>query len=152
MAADPLGTPSAGAGPVDSRTLSTIGSRIVSTPGIRADALEKIFERFYTDRPHQGFGQNSGLGLSISKQIVEAHGGKIWAENRIGAEPSAEVRALCYRSAFFRAAQLGMNFLWTNVAFIDAAGTAPLQRRNPWIMPGHSIVRTGTPAASSARA
>ena len=55
-------------------------------PGIRADALEKIFERFYTDRPHQGFGQNSGLGLSISKQIIEAHAGKIWAENRTGAE------------------------------------------------------------------
>ena len=57
-------------------------------PGVRPDALEKIFERFYTDRPHQGFGQNSGLGLSISKQIVDAHGGAIWVENRItGAEP-----------------------------------------------------------------
>ena len=54
-------------------------------PGVRPDVLEKIFERFYTDRPHQGFGQNSGLGLSISKQIVEAHGGAIWAENRTGA-------------------------------------------------------------------
>jgi two-component system sensor histidine kinase ChvG len=53
-------------------------------PGIRQDALERIFERFYTDRPHQGFGQNSGLGLSISKQIVDAHGGRIWAENRAG--------------------------------------------------------------------
>jgi two-component system sensor histidine kinase ChvG len=53
-------------------------------PGIRADAFEKIFERFYTDRPHQGFGQNSGLGLSISKQIAEAHGGRMWAENRHG--------------------------------------------------------------------
>jgi len=53
-------------------------------PGIRDDALERIFERFYTDRPHQGFGQNSGLGLSISKQIIEAHGGRIWAENRVG--------------------------------------------------------------------
>jgi two-component system sensor histidine kinase ChvG len=53
-------------------------------PGIREDALEKIFERFYTDRPHQGFGQNSGLGLSISKQIIEAHRGRIWAENRTG--------------------------------------------------------------------
>jgi two-component system, OmpR family, sensor histidine kinase ChvG len=51
-------------------------------PGIRPDAFESIFERFYTDRPHQGFGQNSGLGLSISKQIIEAHGGRIWAENR----------------------------------------------------------------------
>ncbi|RDV05762.1 HAMP domain-containing protein [Undibacter mobilis] len=53
-------------------------------PGIRTDALHKVFERFYTDRPAQGFGQNSGLGLSISKQIVEAHGGSIRAENRIG--------------------------------------------------------------------
>lgn len=53
-------------------------------PGIRPDAIEKIFERFYTDRPHQGFGQNSGLGLSISKQIIEAHAGQIRAENRVG--------------------------------------------------------------------
>jgi two-component system sensor histidine kinase ChvG len=51
-------------------------------PGIQPEALDKIFERFYTDRPHQGFGQNSGLGLSISKQIVEAHDGRIWVENR----------------------------------------------------------------------
>jgi two-component system sensor histidine kinase ChvG len=54
-------------------------------PGIQPDALDKIFERFYTDRPEQGFGQNSGLGLSISKQIVEAHGGTIRVENRTGA-------------------------------------------------------------------
>jgi len=53
-------------------------------PGIQPDAMEKIFERFYTDRPHEGFGQNSGLGLSISRQIVEAHGGRIRAENRMG--------------------------------------------------------------------
>src|ERR1700704_3747638 len=52
-------------------------------PGVNPDAMEKIFERFYTDRPHQGFGQNSGLGLSISKQIVEAHQGRLWAENRV---------------------------------------------------------------------
>jgi len=55
-------------------------------PGIQPDALERIFERFYTDRPEQGFGQNSGLGLSISKQIVDAHGGRIWAENRMSAD------------------------------------------------------------------
>jgi two-component system sensor histidine kinase ChvG len=52
-------------------------------PGIQPDAIEKIFERFYTDRPQQNFGQNSGLGLSISKQIVEAHGGRLTAENRV---------------------------------------------------------------------
>ena len=53
-------------------------------PGIPAHAFERIFERFYTDRPNQGFGQNSGLGLSISRQIVAAHGGEIRAENRPG--------------------------------------------------------------------
>ncbi|QBR72839.1 histidine kinase [Beijerinckiaceae bacterium] len=53
-------------------------------PGIPADAYERIFERFYTDRPEQGFGQNSGLGLSISRQIIEAHGGYISALNRVG--------------------------------------------------------------------
>jgi two-component system sensor histidine kinase ChvG len=58
-------------------------------PGVRPDVVEKIFERFYTDRPHQGFGQNSGLGLSISKQIAEAHGGTIRVENRTGA-PDAD--------------------------------------------------------------
>jgi two-component system sensor histidine kinase ChvG len=51
-------------------------------PGIPAHALEKVFQRFYTDRPEQGFGQNSGLGLSISRQIIAAHHGQIWAENR----------------------------------------------------------------------
>jgi two-component system sensor histidine kinase ChvG len=51
-------------------------------PGIPAENLERIFERFYTDRPQENFGQNSGLGLNISRQIVMAHGGRIWAENR----------------------------------------------------------------------
>jgi len=52
-------------------------------PGIQAEDLDRVFERFYTDRSEQsGFGQNSGLGLSISRQIVEAHGGSIRAENR----------------------------------------------------------------------
>lgn len=52
-------------------------------PGIQAEDIDRIFERFYTDRAEtDGFGQNSGLGLSISRQIVEAHGGTIRAENR----------------------------------------------------------------------
>jgi two-component system sensor histidine kinase ChvG len=50
--------------------------------GIPADSIEKIFERFYTSRPKaQGFGKNSGLGLSIVKQIIEAHQGTIKARN-----------------------------------------------------------------------
>jgi len=53
-------------------------------PGISPENIEKIFERFYTDRPHQSFGGNSGLGLAISRQVVEAHKGRIWAENRLG--------------------------------------------------------------------
>jgi two-component system sensor histidine kinase ChvG len=64
-------------------------------PGIEPDALQKIFERFYTDRPNHGFGQNSGLGLSISRQIVEAHAGRMWAENRMSAPlPDEPARVL----------------------------------------------------------
>ncbi|MEM1384039.1 MAG: sensor histidine kinase [Pseudomonadota bacterium] len=62
-------------------------------PGIPPDNLGSIFERFYSERPvEQGFGDHSGLGLSISKQIMEAHGGKIWAENVYapGSEAPAE--------------------------------------------------------------
>ena len=50
-------------------------------PGIPEQALTKVFKRFYSERPQSEFGKQSGLGLAISKQIVEAHGGVIWAEN-----------------------------------------------------------------------
>ena len=51
-------------------------------PGIPEDNLNSIFERFYSERPSaEAFGNHSGLGLSISKQIAETHGGRIWAEN-----------------------------------------------------------------------
>ena len=54
-------------------------------PGIPPDNLETVFERFYTSRPRgTAFGNNSGLGLSIVRQIVEAHGGRVWVENRKG--------------------------------------------------------------------
>lgn len=59
-------------------------------PGIGAEDPDRIFERFYTDRPQgEAFGQNSGLGLSISRQIVEAHGGTIHAINKKGEENGA---------------------------------------------------------------
>jgi two-component system sensor histidine kinase ChvG len=53
-------------------------------PGIPADKLEDIFKRFYSDRPQtdRTVGKNSGLGLSISREIVNAYGGRIWASNR----------------------------------------------------------------------
>jgi two-component system sensor histidine kinase ChvG len=51
-------------------------------PGIPPGNLESIFERFYTERPNESFGRNSGLGLSIARQIIEAAAGRIYAENR----------------------------------------------------------------------
>jgi len=61
-------------------------------PGIPEQALTKVFKRFYSERPQAEFGKHSGLGLAISKQIVEAHGGVIWAENirPTAADPTSE--------------------------------------------------------------
>jgi len=61
-------------------------------PGILHQALTKIFTRFYSERPENQFGDHSGLGLAISKQIIEAHGGVIWAENILPtrADPTSE--------------------------------------------------------------
>lgn len=61
-------------------------------PGIRAESIETIFKRFYTDRPGaEDFGKNSGLGLSISRQIVEAHGGTLNAQNIIADKDSEKI-------------------------------------------------------------
>jgi two-component system sensor histidine kinase ChvG len=63
--------------------------RVIATvadggPGIPPENLETVFERFYTSRPKgAAFGGNSGLGLSIARQIVEAHGGALQARNRM---------------------------------------------------------------------
>ena len=63
-------------------------------PGIPEDRLAIIFDRFYTDRPQSEAlrGKNSGLGLSISREIVRAHGGEIWAENRRAPDAAADSR------------------------------------------------------------
>ncbi|HXP95907.1 MAG TPA: stimulus-sensing domain-containing protein [Telmatospirillum sp.] len=58
-------------------------------PGIPDNKLEAIFDRFYSERPKdEKFGTHSGLGLSISKQIAEAHGGTLRATNKIGPDGS----------------------------------------------------------------
>jgi two-component system sensor histidine kinase ChvG len=63
-------------------------------PGIQAEDIDRIFERFYTDRPEsEAFGQNSGLGLSISRQIAEAHNGSLRAENIVDADKGRSLGA-----------------------------------------------------------
>jgi len=69
-------------------TAKQSGRRVLFTvedegPGIPEDNLETVFERFYTQRPKgASFGSHSGLGLAICRQIITAHRGKIYAENR----------------------------------------------------------------------
>ncbi len=72
--------------------IKRVGRDVVVTvdddgPGIPEDRLEHVFRRFYSDRPQSDRtqGKNSGLGLSISREIIVAHGGQIWAENRTAA-------------------------------------------------------------------
>ncbi|WP_026168156.1 HAMP domain-containing histidine kinase [Kordiimonas gwangyangensis] len=70
------------------------GGRVTVTvedegPGMPEGAEEKIFNRFYSERPDtEAFGSHSGLGLAISRQVVEAHGGHIFAENKIADDGS----------------------------------------------------------------
>ena len=65
-------------------------------PGIQIEDITRVFERFYTDRPEsEDFGQNSGLGLSISRQIIEAHAGQIDVKNVIS-EKDGSILGACF--------------------------------------------------------
>jgi two-component system, OmpR family, sensor histidine kinase ChvG len=86
---------SAPGGEVRVRIARSSGELVITVdddgPGIPADRLEHVFKRFYSDRPQSDRTQskNSGLGLSISKEIVHAHGGRVWAENRMAVAGAA---------------------------------------------------------------
>jgi two-component system sensor histidine kinase ChvG len=70
-------------------------------PGLPEGKLEAIFDRFYSERPSgEKFGTHSGLGLSISKQIVEAHGGTIRAENIPGSDGTPDGARFIVRLPF----------------------------------------------------
>ena len=75
-------------------------------PGIPEDNLESIFQRFYSERPTEHFGQHSGLGLSICRQIMETYGGSITASNRRGADGRRAGRALHHPRAGGQFAQI----------------------------------------------
>jgi two-component system sensor histidine kinase ChvG len=75
-----------------SQVIATVSD---SGPGIPPENLETVFERFYTSRPKgAAFGGNSGLGLSIARQIAEAHGGHLTAANRTA--PDGEVAGAAF--------------------------------------------------------
>ncbi len=62
-------------------------------PGFNETNIDKVFNRFYSDRPEK-FGQHSGLGLNIVKNIIELHGGRIIASNHIGNKKGARIEVL----------------------------------------------------------
>ena len=89
-------SPEGGVVAVRARRLDTAIEIVVDDdgPGIPADKLDDIFERFYSDRPQSDstLGKYSGLGLSISRDIVDAYGGRIEASNRLAAGGAATAR------------------------------------------------------------
>lgn len=80
-----------------SRDEETLTIKVMDNgPGIQIEDINRVFERFYTDRPEgEDFGQNSGLGLSISRQIIEAHGGEIDVKN-VTSEEDGSISGACF--------------------------------------------------------
>jgi signal transduction histidine kinase len=68
----------------ESRRHEVVFSVTDTGPGIEADELEHIFDRFWQARRHRGSDRGLGLGLAIVKGIVQAHGGRVWAESEPG--------------------------------------------------------------------
>lgn len=102
---------------VDRRGGDVVLSVADEGPGIEPDKLETVFTRFYTYRPtaEGSRGSNSGLGLSISKEIIAAHKGEIWAENRTGTAASsdaASVTGACFFVRLAAAETRSRSFRW----------------------------------------
>ena len=62
-------------------------------PGFNEENIDKIFNRFYSNRPEK-FGEHSGLGLNIVKNIIELHGGSVIASNQSGNKKGARIEVL----------------------------------------------------------
>jgi len=62
-------------------------------PGFNENNIDKVFNRFYSNRPEK-FGEHSGLGLNIVKNIIELHGGSILASNKMGHKKGARIEVL----------------------------------------------------------
>ena len=62
-------------------------------PGFSEKNIDKVFNRFYSNRP-ENFGEHSGLGLNIVKNIIELHGGSILASNQPGSKRGAKIEVL----------------------------------------------------------
>jgi len=62
-------------------------------PGLNEKNIDKVFNRFYSNRPEK-FGEHSGLGLNIVKNIIELHGGSIIVSNQVGDKKGAKIEVL----------------------------------------------------------
>jgi len=131
-------TPNGGAVTIGARRLASEIEIVIEDegPGIPPGQFEAIFERFYSDRPltDKRRGKNSGLGLSIARDIVKFYGGRIWASNRLGTPGEATPGGCEHESFKGQRAKgiIGARFVIRLPAAdaVPAKGATVLARRN----------------------